>query len=104
MKKSILLACVLLLGACSEMSAFTGNTATTADSSSMAKMRTCLTAEAGSRYQAGTLFTNSIKETASDLVKTCTKKLALESVGISAESQSTAESIISNLKTLATAQ
>ena len=103
MKNSVFLFFVLLLGACSDMSALTGNS-TTAGSSASAKMKTCLTAEAGSRYQAGTLFTSSIKETASDLVKTCMKKLALESAGISAESQSTAENIISNLKNLANAQ
>ena len=103
MKKSVLLAAVLLLGACSDMSAFTGNSAT-AGSSTSARMKTCLTTEAGSRYQAGTLFTSSIKDTATDLVKTCTKKLALESAGISAESQATAENIISNLKSLAAAQ
>ena len=95
MKKLTVLALVVALAACSELSSFTG---TTAGDSTQAKMRSCMVNEATSRYQAGTLFTNSIKETASNLVSTCMKKLALQSVGISEESQSTAESIISNLK------
>lgn len=101
MKKVALLTVVALLAGCAQLgsdssaSAATGNTTST-------RMKACLFSEANSRYTAGTLFTNTIRETASDLVKTCTKKLALESAGISAESQTAAENIISNLKTLAT--
>ncbi|MBR2299907.1 MAG: hypothetical protein IJ870_04980 [Alphaproteobacteria bacterium] len=101
MKKSLLLAGVVLLAACSQISGVSNNGS--ADSS-QAKMKACLLTEANSRYQAGTLFTSGIKETATDLVKTCMKKLALESAGISSESQSTAESIISNLKSLSNAK
>ena len=101
MKKSILLGSLMLLAACSEFSGLAGGNA---GDSTQAQMKTCLLAEANTRYQAGTLFTNSIKETASDMVTTCMKKLALQSVGISEQSQSTAESIISNLKNFASAQ
>ena len=103
MKKIMLLASVALMCSCSEVTQWQSGTASTSDSTSV-KMRACLMSEANSRYQAGTLFTNSIKATATDMVKTCTKNLALQAAGISAESQSTAESIISNLKNLATAQ
>ncbi len=99
MKKLILTASVFLLAACAQMSSGVAENA-----SVPSKVKTCLVSEAGTRYQAGTLFTNSVKETASDITKTCLKKLALESAGISSETQSTAETIISNLKTFGSAQ
>lgn len=99
MKKFTFIASVLMLAACSEFAS-----GTSGDTSTSARVKSCLLSEAQSRYQAGTLFTNSVKETASDITKTCLKKLALESAGISSETQSTAESIISNLKTFASAQ
>ena len=98
MNKYVLLGfCVLGLAACADLSQYTA-----ADSSAPAqtKMKACLLSEANTRLQAGTLFTNTIKATASDMVSTCTKKLMLESAGISEESQTAAQSIISNLKTL----
>jgi len=100
MKKFAFLGVLLFLASCSEISGLTGGTADSAQT----QMKTCLLAEANARYAAGTLFTGTIRSTASDLVKTCMKKLALQSVGISQESQSTAESIISNLQALANAQ
>lgn len=99
MKKMVMITVIGLLAACAQM----GGAGEASDTTS-AKMRACLMSEANSRYQAGTLFTNSIKATATDMVKTCSKKLALQAAGISAESQSTAENIISNLKNLAGAQ
>jgi hypothetical protein len=74
----------------------------TADSNASAKtkMRACLVSEATSRLQAGTLFTNSISVTSEELVNVCLQKLALETAGISQESQSTASSIIQSLKNL----
>ena len=99
MKKFTLIASVLMLSACAEFAS-----GTSGDASTSAKVKSCLLSEAQSRYQAGTLFTNSVKATASDITKTCLKKLALESAGISAETQSTAESIISNLKSMAVSQ
>jgi hypothetical protein len=59
-----------------------------------------MVSEANTKPQAGTLFTNSISDTSEELVNTCLKKLALQSAGISEESQSTAASIIQNLKSL----
>jgi len=102
MKKLTLLAFLALLCSCSEMGQFQSSSSSS-DGVSV-KMRACLMSEANTRYQAGTLFTNSIKSTATELVKTCTQKLALQTAGISSETQSTAESIISNLKSLAAAQ
>ncbi len=99
MKKFALLTVFALLAGCSQFSA---DSAATTGNTTSTRMKACMLSEANSRYTAGTLFTNSIRETASDLVKTCMKKLALESAGISAESQSAAENIISSLKTMAT--
>ena len=59
--------------------------------------------EANSKFQAGTLFVQGISATADEIVNDCIKKLALQSAGISEESQSTAETIISNLKNWGTA-
>ena len=100
MKKISFLALLSLLCACSEI---TGLQSNSSDGVSV-KMRACLMSEANTRYQAGTLFTNSVKSTATDLVKTCMKNLALQSAGISSETQSAAENIITNLKNLAAAQ
>ena len=102
MKKLAILSVYALLCACSEMSQIQSGS-TSSDGISV-KMRACLMSEANTRYQAGTLFTNSVTSTATELVKTCAKNLALQSTGISSETQSTAESIITNLKNLATAQ
>ena len=96
MKKIYILTFVALLSACA---ALTDGSGSSSDTTS-AKMKTCLMTEASSRYQAGTLFTNSIKTTASDLVKTCMQRLALQSAGISASSQSTAENIVSALRSM----
>ncbi len=99
MKKALFLS-LLLLGGCAELSQYA-----TADSNASAKtkMRACLVSEANSRFQAGTLFTQSISATSDELVSVCLKKLALESAGISQESQSTASTIIQNLKNLGSA-
>ncbi len=99
MKKALVLSLMLLSG-CAELSQYT-----TVDSNASAKtkMRACLISEANSRFQAGTLFTQSLSATSDELVSVCLKKLALESAGISQESQSTAQTIIQNLKNLGTA-
>ena len=47
-----------------------------------------------------TLFVNNVSETSKDITNTCLKKLALQAAGISEESQTAAENIINNLKTL----
>ena len=59
-----------------------------------------MVSEANAKFQAGTLLTKGISATADEIVNTCIKKLALQSAGISEESQSTAESIITNLKNM----
>lgn len=98
MKKISMLFFALALGACAQMSEMTG------DNSSQNGMKACLLSEANSRYTAGTLFTSSLKATASEMVKTCAKKMALEYAGVSSEYQSTAENIITNLQNLKNAQ
>lgn len=102
MKKITLLGLAIILSACSDLSALSGGN--TASDSTKAKMQSCLLMEGNSRFQAGTLFTQGIKATAKDMVSTCMKKLALESMGISAESQTAAENIIANLQSLRSAQ
>lgn len=92
MKKLFLLS-VLTLAACAQ-------TDVDPNASAQVKMRACMVNEANSRLQAGTLFTGGVKVVADDIVNTCLKKLALQAAGISEESQSTAQSIIQNLKNL----
>ncbi len=96
MKKALVLSLMLLSG-CAELSQYS-----TADSNASAKtkMRACLVSEANTRFQSGTLFSKSISATSDELVSVCLKKLALESAGISQESQSTAQTIIQNLKNM----
>ncbi|MBQ8482381.1 MAG: hypothetical protein IJ532_07610 [Alphaproteobacteria bacterium] len=107
MKKIFIITAVCFIVGCSELSQFmpssSGSTSAT-DSSWRSKMQSCMMSEAQSKFQAGTLFTNSISATADELVSTCTKKLALQSLGISDEAKSSAESIITNLKNLSSAQ
>lgn len=95
--KKIFLMALLMLGACADLSQYT-----TVDSNASAKtkMRACLVSEANARLKAGTLFTKSISVTSDELVSVCLKKLALESAGITEESQSTALTVIQNLKNL----
>lgn len=69
-----------------------------ANASTKTKMRACLVSEATAKFQAGTLFTQGLRATSDELVSICMRKLALQSMGISEELQSTAQSIIQNLK------
>ena len=73
------------------------------NASAQVKMKACLISDANSRFQAGTLFSKGIKATANEMVTTCTKKLALQSAGISSEAQSTAQTIIKNFQNYNTA-
>ncbi len=100
MKKFLLCSCFILLASCSaDLSQYTN---ISENSSYKAKMKSCLISEANSRLQAGTLFTSSVSATAKELVSACVKNLALQSVGIEKDSQSTAETIIQGLKSIAT--
>ena len=107
MKKLVLITSVCLIAGCAQLSQFmpssSGSTSAT-DASWRSKMQSCLMSEAQSRLQAGTLFNNSISATADELVSACTKKLALQSLGISDEAKSSAESIITNLKNLSSSK
>ena len=102
MRKIIVLCAVVMLAACSQLSEYAAS-ASSGDSVK-AKMTSCLLTEANTRLQSGTLFTNTIRATADDMVKTCAKRLAFGSMGINSETQSVAESIITNLKNSAMAQ
>jgi len=94
------LAVLFVLTGCDTVSKYS-----TADANASVKtrMRACLVSEATAKFQAGTLFVNGLSATADELVETCMKKLALQSAGISEESQSTAASIIQNLKNFGSA-
>lgn len=98
MKKIFLPAMLAVLFGCADLSKYT-----TVDSNASAKtkMRACMVSETNNKFQAGTLFSSSVSATADEIVNTCIKKLALQSAGISEESQSTAQTIITNLKNMA---
>lgn len=104
MKKLTIIGLALALSACADSSSggfLSGLTTTDANSSIRQKMQACMVTEAQSKFQAGTLFTKGLSDTADELVATCAKKLALQSVGISEESKSAAENIITGLKSMA---
>lgn len=97
MKKIFTAAAIVLLAACADLSQYT---TVDANASAKTKMRACMINEANAKFQAGTLFVNSLSATSDELVSICLKKLALQAAGISEESQSTAQTIISNLKNM----
>lgn len=78
----------------------------TADSNAPVKtrLRACLLSEANAKFQSGTLFAKGLTATADELTNTCVKRLALQSAGITEESQSMASTIIQNLQNYGTAQ
>ncbi len=87
----------LLAAGCADVSKYTS---ADANASAKTRMRACMVSEANSKFQAGSLFTKTLSATADEIVNTCIKKLALQSAGISEESQSTAKNIINNLQNL----
>lgn len=89
--------CLVLLSGCADISKYT---TVDSDASAKTKMRACMVSEANSKFQAGTLFVNTVSATANEIVNTCVKKLALQSAGIGSESRDTAETIISNLRNM----
>ncbi len=95
MKKFLACIALLLMAGCAETSTYP-----TMDANAPVKtrMKACLISEATAKFQAGTLFVQGISATSDELVSICLRKLALQSAGISEESQSTAQSIIQNLK------
>lgn len=95
------MATLLMLSGCDTVSQYA-----TADANAPIKtrMRACLVSEATAKFQAGTLFAQGISAMSDELVTICMQKLALQSAGISQESQSTAATIIQNLKNFGTVQ
>ncbi|MBR2274333.1 MAG: hypothetical protein IJ864_05880 [Alphaproteobacteria bacterium] len=91
---------LFMLAGCESVSKYS-----TADANAPVKtrMRACLVSEATAKFQSGTLFAKGLSATSDELVTICMKKLALQSSGISAESQSTAAQIIQNLQNFGTA-
>jgi hypothetical protein len=99
MKKICLLIALTMVTGCSELSNFLPSSGST-DSSARAKMQSCMLSDAQSRLQAGTLFNDTVYNTAKDLASGCAKKLAMESMGISQQTQSDAVNIINSLKNM----
>lgn len=99
MKKICLLIALTMVAGCSELSNFLPSSGST-DSSARAKMQSCMLSDAQSRLQAGTLFNDTVYNTAKDLASGCAKKLAMESMGISQQTQSDAVNIINSLKNM----
>ena len=95
-----------VLSACSSDSGFDWTSLTTADANASVKtrLRACLLSEANTKFQNGTLFAKGLTATADELTNTCIKKLALQSAGVTSESQSMASTIIQNLQNYGTAQ
>lgn len=95
-----------VLSACSSDGGFDWTSLTTADANASVKtrLRACLLSEANTKFQNGTLFAKGLTATADELTNTCIKKLALQSAGITSESQSMASTIIQNLQNYGTAQ
>lgn len=102
MKNILWVIAIMIIAGCANLGSMlsSSGSSSTTDSSARGKMQACMLTEAQSRFQAGTLFNDTITNTAQDLVSTCAKKLALESMGISQQSQSDATNIINNLKNL----
>ena len=88
---------VMVLGGCADLSKYT---TIDENASAKTKMRACIISEANSKFQAGTLFSQSVSATADEIVNVCIQKLTLQSAGIDEESQSTAQNIINNLKNM----
>ena len=100
------LAVVTALSACSSDGGFDLSKFATADANAPVKtrLRACLVSEANAKFQNGTLFAKGITATADELTNTCVQKLALQSAGITSESQSMASTIIQNLQNFGSAQ
>ena len=75
-----------------------------ANASTKAKLKACLISEANTKFQNGTLFASSISVTTDEITNNCIKKLALEKAGLNSEAQSTASTIIQNLKNFGSAE
>lgn len=104
MKNILWLMAIMIIAGCANLSSMlaSGDSSTgNANASVRSRMQSCMLSEAQNRLQAGTLFNDTITATAQDLASTCAKKLALESMGISQQSQSDAANIINSLKNLA---
>ena len=100
-KLAVLFVACALVAACENMSQYTK---TDANASAQEKARACVLSEANARFEAGTLFAGEIKETAKSIANTCITRLALEKAGISTQTQTAAEEIITNLKALTTSK
>ena len=87
MKKTLLIATLLMLGACSQ----TANTSNTA-------LNVCLTTKANAAIQDGSAFTTDLTTLAKKISSACLKQLALEKSGLSEESVTAATNLLAALK------
>lgn len=95
----------LMLGACSSSGGFdiSKYTAVDANASAKTRLKACMISEANSKFQNGMLFAATLSATADEISNTCIKKLALQSAGLDSDAQSTASTIIENLKNFGSA-
>ena len=88
MKKMLISVTALLLSACAVQEANTSNTA----------LNVCLTQKANAAIQDGTAFTTPVKTLAQNISSACLKQLALEKTGLSEESLTAAQNVLTALK------
>ncbi|MGN0919938.1 MAG: hypothetical protein ACI4OR_04210 [Alphaproteobacteria bacterium] len=88
MKKICVLATSLLLGACAAGGANTSNTA----------LNVCLTQKANAAIQNGRAFVVPVKTLSQEISSACLKQLALEKAGLSGESVTAAQNVLTALK------
>ena len=102
MKNILWLTAILVIAGCANLSSMLSSNGSSAgtDTTVRARMQSCMLSEAQTRFQAGTLFNDTIMNTAKDLASTCAKNLALQSMGINQQAQSDAVNIINSLKNL----
>lgn len=101
---TILLSGMILSACSSDGFDISKYTTVDANASTKAKLKACLISEANTKFQNGTLFASSISVTTDEITNNCIKKLALEKAGLNNEAQSTASTIIQNLKNFGSAE
>lgn len=89
---------LVVLGLCA-LTAACGTGATDGTSlTTMGKMKSCLTEQAMQTLTDGSLYTNGIKTTAKTISQSCIKSLAMENLGIDAQTTQMATTILSAMQ------
>ncbi len=88
LKRTTILATLLLTAGCASQTANTSNTA----------LNVCLTAKANAAIQDGSAFTTPVKTLAQNISTACLKQLALEKTGLSEEAITATVNVLNALK------